>query len=613
MQLINKKNFEVIHYLRFISILAVVLFHAGVSGFNLGWLGVDVFLVVSGFLMQAIYSNSLIKLEVAGFYTRRLKRLLPSFLITQFLFFSIFFLVTLPFERKLLAEQFAFGLLISSNIGDWISTNYFSADLLNPTLNFWSLALELQFYLIFPLITRFLRNLNIRIITFLTLATTLGWFFSEVSSSASFYILPGRVWEFYLGVLAYQFSIQSVRVRMTTSIFVFFLIIAMTFSQFVSFFLSNNFMKQLIACLLSFSILISFPNFPTSYSNFARTVRFISRYSYEIYLVHLPILVLLTYKPFQGNLNSQISLNRLPFALFLTLLLSILLSRAARYLQTNFKFSRVVPLLMIVSVVTLIPALCFPSIRNLGYSKFEISISEAREDRAVFRCGIFYRVQVLHESSDTCYVGNYVRGRDEVLLVGNSHADAIKSSLAQVLNRMDFNLRILSENDPINSNNLAIYLLAVNGSKYSAVIMSNRADSVNIDSLRVFVSTLKNRDVPLYLILPLVEIPFDVPSKMYEDLRGSGKISVQSRISLEQVSSSYNAEISKLKSIGDKDSVLYIDPNPVLCAPMCAIADESTGSPYFFDNNHLTLTGARNLEDLFAEKLKPLVTTIHKE
>jgi hypothetical protein len=178
---------------------------------------------------------------------------------------------------------------------------------------------------------------------------------------------------------------------------------------------------------------------------------------------------------------------------------------------------------------------------------------------------------------------------------------------------MDFNLRILSENDPINRNNLAIYLSAVNGPKYSAVIMSNRSHSVDIDSLRMFVSTLKNRGVPLYLVLPSVEIPFDVPSKMYEDLRRSGRLTFKSSISLDQVSSSYNAEISKLKSIGDKDSVFYIDPNPVLCAPMCAIADKSTGRPYFFDNNHLTLTGARNLEDLFAVKLKPLVTSIHKE
>ncbi len=199
--------------LRAISVIAVMLFHGGISGFSGGFVGVDVFFVISGFLITSLIVKDLNagKFSFWGFWERRARRILPA-LITVLLFTLVVgWLVLLPSDFERLGTS-AFALsLFSSNLYFWDiadTSGYFneSSDLF-PLIHTWSLAVEEQFYLLFPVlmfvVTRFLLRLRWLLIaggTAGSLAVSV-WLVSGNHLDAAFYLLPSRAWELGAGAL----------------------------------------------------------------------------------------------------------------------------------------------------------------------------------------------------------------------------------------------------------------------------------------------------------------------------------------------------------------------------------------------------------------------------
>lgn len=139
--------------LRTVAVLPVILFHAGFSGFEGGFVGVDIFFVISGYLITAILLGELARGEYSllRFYERRARRILPALFVVM--------ATTLPFAWAFmtvdqLEEYFRTIIavcLFVSNILFWQEVDYFAAAAeLNPLLHTWSLAVEEQFYLVFP-------------------------------------------------------------------------------------------------------------------------------------------------------------------------------------------------------------------------------------------------------------------------------------------------------------------------------------------------------------------------------------------------------------------------------------------------------------------------------
>lgn len=133
-----------IQILRGISVLLVVLFHLGFSSFQSGFLGVDVFFVISGFLMAVLYNHN----DVKGFFRRRALRLLPAYYVTIISTVILSTLFVTRNESVQVFEQAYFGSIFASNIGFWFENSYFSNSAFNPLLHLWSLGVEIQFYLI---------------------------------------------------------------------------------------------------------------------------------------------------------------------------------------------------------------------------------------------------------------------------------------------------------------------------------------------------------------------------------------------------------------------------------------------------------------------------------
>jgi peptidoglycan/LPS O-acetylase OafA/YrhL len=215
--------------LRAIAVLSVLLFHVDVPAFSGGYVGVDVFFVISGFLITRLIRDEVLKtgtFSFANFYLRRARRLLPSFFFTLSLsFVTAFFL----FPRQLLA-QFSRSLFYSvislANFLFWSESGYFdAAATYKPLLHIWSLSVEEQFYLLWPLLLVLLllktprRAVPAALVLGFALSLYMNFVFADGSvylltnffpgaaawiaegGATIFYLMPFRIFEFAIGAL----------------------------------------------------------------------------------------------------------------------------------------------------------------------------------------------------------------------------------------------------------------------------------------------------------------------------------------------------------------------------------------------------------------------------
>jgi len=204
--LIKLKNRPDIDGLRAISVLAVMLYH-GHLGFPGGFIGVDVFFVISGFLITSIilqdHRNQAFSLM--GFWERRVRRIVPALLAAMVLCAILGTLLLLPRELEDFGSALRAQGMLASNIHFWRAPGgYFAAPAaFQPLLHTWSLALEEQFYILYPLFIWTALKLRIRvsraILTLLGLSLVLSIYATPGHPVASFYLLPTRAWELLVG------------------------------------------------------------------------------------------------------------------------------------------------------------------------------------------------------------------------------------------------------------------------------------------------------------------------------------------------------------------------------------------------------------------------------
>ena len=195
--------------LRGLAILSVVAFHAGLGHVSGGFVGVDVFFVISGYLISShIYRDLRAdKFTLRRFYERRAKRILPAFLAVVLACYALGAGLLAPRELQRLATEAAGALTSTSNFHFWLRLNYFAkaADT-QPLLMTWSLAVEEQFYLLFPLLLIACKRAKHGTVLWLLAGVSLlsfGFAVFQVSRYpvAAFFLLPSRWWELGCGTL----------------------------------------------------------------------------------------------------------------------------------------------------------------------------------------------------------------------------------------------------------------------------------------------------------------------------------------------------------------------------------------------------------------------------
>jgi peptidoglycan/LPS O-acetylase OafA/YrhL len=198
--------------LRAVAVVAVLVFHLG-GGLSGGFVGVDVFFVISGFLITGIVLREVEQgsFSLRRFWTRRLRRIAPAALVTTVVTLLVGLVILMPGDLVPLARATIAQQLMLTNVYEYFNIGYFDTHRPRPLLHMWSLAVEEQFYLLYPLLVARLpirRPAVTRAFLYCSLVASLGlsiYATSYRSGAAGFFLLPCRAWELLLGgVVAFE-------------------------------------------------------------------------------------------------------------------------------------------------------------------------------------------------------------------------------------------------------------------------------------------------------------------------------------------------------------------------------------------------------------------------
>lgn len=323
--------------LRGLAVLPILLFHAGVPGFGGGYVGVDVFYVISGYLITGIIAPQISggRFSLLTFYDRRVRRIAPAaaVLLAATAIAASFILMPadmLQFGRSLVATVF-----FSSNIFFFKEAGYFDGpSVLKPLLHTWSLGVEEQFYLFYPLTLIIAARLAPKHLLAILIAAAFASFalsvwLIDVRPEAAFYLLPPRAWELLVGGILWVARLprpsRPVAETSTVAGIALILIAVFTFSARTVF----PGWAAVVPCAGSLLIIYGGAGTLSSCALTMAPMRFLGRISYSLYLWHWPVMAFYRYR-FDGE----------PGALMKALLIGGMIAAAAlswRFVEEPFR------------------------------------------------------------------------------------------------------------------------------------------------------------------------------------------------------------------------------------------------------------------------------------
>lgn len=207
--------------LRAVAVLAVMLYHFGLTGLSGGYVGVDIFFVISGYLIGGIIiaETTSGNFSYQRFYLRRIKRLFAAFFLVSLVTIPIACWLLLPTDLRAYGKSLVAAATFLPNVFFYRETGYFStAAITKPLLHTWSLGVEEQFYLFFPMLMAFAVRVGSKFTAGALVITTLvsiagaQWLLS-VDPAGSFYWLPARAWELTLGAVLALPCLRELRIE----------------------------------------------------------------------------------------------------------------------------------------------------------------------------------------------------------------------------------------------------------------------------------------------------------------------------------------------------------------------------------------------------------------
>ena len=412
------KNQNILKYrsdidaLRFIAITLVFFFHLKISNFEGGFVGVDIFFVISGFLLTKILNINNRKIFFLKFLYSRARRLLPVLFIVSFIVFltSIFFLPSYLLDNNF--SNFYSSILGYSN---WTylfnSQDYFrNSSELNPLLHTWSISIEIQFYLLISLFFLLFLNFNkktklILIILITTISVLLNLDLHNKNSQYLYYFTPLRFSAFGIGCIA-GFSTLKIKTKYKNLFSIFSLIII--FSSFL--FIDQKDVPgylTLIPCFGAFLFIISEGSiFNNLIGN--RLFSYLGKISYSTYLIHWPVIVFFS---FISSMDMSIKI----IIIFVVLIISIfsyhIIEIPLKINKKLFKF-----FILFFLIISLLPIFFSNYINdfviNKQFNKFEKIYIKEKNKR-----------QVLQNIID--YKRKHINYNAQILIIGDSHSQDI--------------------------------------------------------------------------------------------------------------------------------------------------------------------------------------------
>ena len=572
-----------IQALRGFSILVVLLYHAQFGWFKGGFLGVDIFFVISGFVITSklMEGDGTIGTQIKGFYLRRAKRILPASLTVTVItsLFAIFFLPAI--SRSRFSIEALSSALFSANLNFARVGNDYLAQAADPSpfLHYWSLGVEEQFYFIWPILFLifFKKNKNWLIPTLL-LSSVLGIWYTSVNPVYSFYLPFSRFWEFFAGILLAmnpQFRLAQPLQKITATLGW----ILITFSVHL------------------FSVTHATPGITTALAVFGAMLVLIARvdvkpqfvlpmlgdYSFSLYLVHWPIVVYFL------DRSSTLSLQNKVAIVFVALLLSVSLTHLVeRPFRFKKRFTLTLPqwgAVVLIGSVLSYGGLAASATTN---TKIDRSVPITYTDGCHLNFGKTWPLGV-------CAYGD-VTSSTEIILAGDSHAAQWFPALLKIAQDRKWKLVNLTK-----SSCPATTLETKRNAKFDAscaIWQVKLITKINADKPKFVIfsdfteyqyALLKNSNsyetawtTGLNIFLSQIKIPFiffgDTPKPS----------SVVGDFALTRSPTTMATQKSVAAHGG-----LYIDPSPWLCSVRCSATFD--GANTYRDSSHISVHTAEAL------------------
>lgn len=595
---------EDIQVLRGLAVLLVVLFHLQVPGFHSGFLGVDIFFVISGYLMAVMYDPS----RKREFFVKRAARLLPAYAATIFLTLLAAAIVTTPNDLSQVTRQALFGLAFLSNIGFWMENSYFDKSSFKPLLHLWSLSIEIQFYLLVPLIAGFCRKYRSGYAMIVLLSASLCFLAVGVSPSSAFFMLPFRLWEFLIGfgVATYlgkrwQTAGTGKTIPCSAALLLLLMVPLLDIDgTALGFVAGHPGLHALMVSLASGTLLaLGLPGWAQA-NPLSNALKRLGTCSYSVYLAHFPVIVLFLYQPFSGTLLKAPDL-----ASALCLLAAIAACSALLFAGIEQPFrrgARAIRFSLATSTVTVVAIPLALATQSYLLPARERLIYEAWFDRGEFRCGQLY--SLIHRGDISCNLApELAASRRAVLLVGNSHADAIKGTFLSVARARGIAVHFIVQNTPLMAGGrvgVQDLVREARDKKVEAVVLHYSPGAVSARTVEQLAVSLAPHRIGVVYLLPIPVWQQSVPEMLINNVTYGVPLPVISSAVYSQRQRAFEGALANISAPGFR---MY-RTEQAFCRPVCRMLGDN-GRPYYFDDAHLTITGS--------EQLRPVIKNMFDE
>ncbi|WP_107850592.1 acyltransferase family protein [Oceanimonas marisflavi] len=644
-----------INGLRAWAVVAVILYHFGIPGFDGGFVGVDIFFVISGFLMTGIiiggieHSGGGNRFSLLNFYLARARRIVPALLVlcTVLLILGWFWLPATDYRALGFHIFSALGFV--SNIKFWKEAGYFDAASHEKwLLHTWSLSVEWQFYIILPLVLLLLwklrpsRNFIIGMMAVgFMLSLGLSIVLSPIKASAAFYLLPTRAWEMLAGGLVYLLAdrIRFSYIQSKSLEAIGFLLLLYSI-----FFLTTAAVWPGYLALLPVigTALVLLAN-QESKLTATQPAQWLGNISYSLYLWHWPFAVALNYAGLQQNL----------FAIAIALLLTLVSGYASYRLvekPVRFHLNKVSLKPSIIGFAVVVLAVALPGLA--------VRLQDGVPGRLPHVDAIFNEANNRNPRMAECHVSGskpipectYGGNKLGAIVIGDSHAASFVRTIEKALPSNDLNVldwtlsscpTIVGFKDKKDQSyrcgdfvDSAVKRLSKEKSDTPVFIINrtsgyiegpNEPDrSLEIENPnRYITSPHEKRDDefyneitqgiietacliaesnPTFMLRPIPELKINVPKTMGSNLLLYGnpsRVSIDINEYYDRNKRAIEAQNTAAKNCGIK----ILDPLPYLCDEHFCYGDNG-GKPIYYDDDHLNERGGQLLMPIFEEVFK---------
>ena len=605
--------------LRALAVLPVIAYHLGVTGIPGGFTGVDIFFVISGYLICGIIYQSAMKGQFSylEFYKRRCLRILPPLFVvlTATLLFGYHNL--LPAQFTELGNSAVATTLFSSNIFFWQQTGYFAGPAeLKPLLHTWSLAVEEQFYILFPIVLLFAVRWFRHRVTQVMLAIIAVSFLLSVAGvlkkpDFTFYMLPTRAWELAIGGIIAVSTMEARMAAVRQEIKHLMSLVGLGLILFGFFWLSTSkpfpSWNALWPCLGSFLLILAGREAVVNRILALKPVVYVGMISYCLYLWHWPIIV---YSKMFLNMSEGVRD-------LLVLALTFALAIASRYLieiPFRYKLSNLNPALVsafsVVGLVILASTTLYKSHVSNESGKFSdqaLAVAKFSQYRGTEEYFYQFRLGKCFIDGNNEAKGHFDRDfclktsatEKNYLLVGDSHGAHLWRALSLAAGeRVNLMQATSAGCKPVSHqaiNNKCtelmdyVYQQWIPKHKVDGIIISARWLPEDIAPLKATLEALKKVTNNITVMGPTIEYAEALPDLLaYQE---SGRKDL--------VSSSINHNIKgidlRMQQAVAAEKVGYISVYNIMCPNDVCHALASNGQPSAFDYGHFTLSGANDV------------------